>query len=355
MHRSLSIVLSGRSFLVMLGLATIGPFALALLHHHTGGLSQLCAASTLKLLTAVSAPHVFTTLYLLLDRRNLAGIARPGLTIFAIPLALMAVNYAVLLAAPMWLVLAYMLAYVHFSMWHFGRQNLGVVTFATRVGNERRIGRFERWSVMAGVVAGVLGGYHIFAPGLMLNQNAWPLDLAFVDPIFSRLWYGGVAIYAILIPATVLYLIQRRPDYSPLSALLYLSCVFFFLPAYLSREPLFLLVSWSVAHGAQYLVFLAFHAAGQAHGRLGLSALAPLGVFVLCLAVGVALWRFTAHVQDWGDHELIRLAIATTNALTLAHYWIDQFLWKFGSPERRAWLAQSYKFLSRRANSPAVA
>ena len=345
MQRSLTLFLSGRSFLALLAGATVGPLSLALLHHHTEGLSHLCAASGLKLLTLVSAPHVLTTLYLLFDRQNLAGIARPGLTIVAVPLALMALNFAVLLAAPLWIVLAYMLVYVHFSMWHFGRQNLGVVAFATRISGGRPMGRFERWTVMAGVVAGVLGGYRIFAPNLMLNQNAWPLDLAFVDPVFSRLWYGGVAIYVLLVPATALYLIQRQSRYRPLSALLYLGCVFFFLPAYVSRQPLFLLVSWSVAHGLQYLVFLAFHAAGQAQGRLGARALAPFGMFGLCLAAGVAIWRFSLNVQDWGDHETIRLAIATINALTLAHYWIDQFLWKFGNPERRAWLAQSYGFL----------
>lgn len=345
MKRGLTVLLSGRTFLSLLGLATFGPLALALLHRQTGGFPHSCAVSGLELLTLVSAPHVLTTAYLLLDRGNLAGIARPALTLAAIPLALIALSYAVLLAAPLWIVLAYMLVYVHVSMWHFGRQNLGVVAFAARIGGRRAMGRFERWTVMAGVVAGVLGGYRIFAPDLMLNRQAWPLDLAFVDPVFSRLWYGGIAIYAVLVPATLLYLYRRRARFRAASALLYLGCVFFFLPAYASREPLFLLVSWSVAHGVQYLVFLAFHAAGQAQGRLGVRALVPFGLFTVCLGAGVAMWRFTAQVQDWGDHEAIRLAVATTNSLTLAHYWIDQFLWRFGDPERRAWLARSYRFL----------
>jgi hypothetical protein len=352
MKRRLTFLLSGPSFLWLLGAATLGPLFLALLHHHTDGLSHSCATTGLKLLTLVSAPHVLTTLYLVLDRQNLAGIPRPAMTIAAIPLALIAFNYAVLLTAPLWAVLAYMLAYVHVSMWHFGRQNLGVLAFATRISNGRPMTRFERWTITAGVVAGVLGAYRIFAPDLLLDADAWPLDFSDVHPVFSRLWYGGVAIYALLIPASLAYVLARRSQYQPLSGLLYLSCVFFFLPAYVADKPLLLFTSWLVAHGVQYLVFVAFHAAGQARGRFGLRALAPLAVFSGCLVAGVALWRFSEHVQHVGDHEIARLAIATTTALTLAHYWIDQYLWRFGNPQRRAWLAQSYRFVTAGSTKP---
>jgi hypothetical protein len=40
-----------------------------------------------------------------------------------------------------------------------------------------------------------------------------------------------------------------------------------------------------------------------------------------------------------------RVAIATVAALTLAHYWVDMFLWRFRTPERRKWLAENYPFL----------
>ncbi len=356
MRRRLALLVSGRSFLWLLAAATLGPLALSLLYLLTDGLSRNCATTGLKLLTLVSAPHVLTTLYLVVDRQNLVGIPRPAMTIGVIPLGLMAINYAVLLTAPLWAVLAYMIAYIHVSMWHFGRQNLGVVTFSTRIANRRSMTGFERWTIMGGVVAGVLGAYRTFAPDLLLNANAWPFDLSDIDPIFSRLWYGGVAIYALLAPLTLGYVLTRRSQYRPLSALLYLSCVFFFFPAYMANRPLYLFSSWLVAHGVQYLVFVAFHAAGRARGRPGLRALGPLAVFSGCLATGVALWTFSQRV---GDHEIMRLAIATTTALTLAHYWIDQFLWKFASAERREWLAQSYRFVNVQATAaakrPAVA
>ena len=346
MGRALTLFVSGRTFALLMAGATLGPLALILVHRATEGLPQTCAGTVIQLLTLIAAPHVLATACLLFDRRDLAGITRPGLTIYAIPAALMAGNYVILLAAPLWAVTVYMLVYVHFSMWHFGRQNLGVMAFAARIGKGRAMDAFERRTVMAGVVAGVLGGYHMFAPTLMLDPAGWPLDLARFDPIFSRLWYGGAAIFAALIPATAIHILRNRTRYDGLSLALYLGCVFFFMPAYVSDHPLFLLVSWSTAHGVQYLIFVAYHAAGKAHGRLGLAALAPLAVFIACLVGGVALWRLTGSVRDTGNADMIRILVATTTALTLAHYWIDAFLWKFGSAERRAWLVRTYQFLA---------
>jgi hypothetical protein len=32
--------------------------------------------------------------------------------------------------------------------------------------------------------------------------------------------------------------------------------------------------------------------------------------------------------------------------LTMAHYWVDQHIWKFKNLERRKWLMQRYPFLA---------
>ena len=246
-------------------------------------------------------------------------------------------------APPLWGVMVYMLAFVFYGMWHFGRQNLGIVSFATRIGQRRPMDRFERWTLFAGMLAGVLGGYRIFAPALLLHPQTWPVDLSAIDPLLSQLWYLGIALYAVLIPVTLIGVAIRRRLYTPLTLAVYLGCVFFFLPAYLSTNGLFLIMGWSVAHGIQYLVVLAFHAMGRTGQPIGW---APFGAFLLCLAAGVAIWQVGAHVQDGGDELTIKLLVATTTSLTWAHYWVDQFLWRFSTPERRAWLAQSFPFLN---------
>ena len=126
----------------------------------------------------------------------------------------------------------------------------------------------------------------------------------------------------------------------------YLACVFFFLPIYLSTDPIFLVTSWTVAHGIQYLAILAFHAGEAGRLQRGARALGPLLAFGVSLAIGVGLWLAADREAQDPSSTLAKLLLATTIALTLAHYWIDQFLWRLRSPTRRAWLARSFSFLS---------
>lgn len=347
MDRLFAPLLTGRSFLFFMAFATIGPIALALVHLNSQGGLSLAGGGFLRALELLAAPHVFTTLYLLLDFRDLAGVPRPFWTLLAVPLALMAVSAAVLVAAPLWLVTGFMLSYTFFGMWHFGRQNLGVVAFATRISHRRPMDRFERGALNAGNIAGLLAGYHIFAPVLfMLNPQTWPLDLSAVDPVFSLLRYGGIAIYVMLIPLTIWHVGMHWRQYEPLSLAILLGCIFFFLPTYLSADPLIALVSWAVAHGLQYVLILGFHAAGRASDRNRRFRLWPLLLFAICVVGGVAIWRVSGRLQlDGGDLE-VRLAVAVVVSLTLAHYWVERYLWKFSSPERRAWMEQSFRFLS---------
>lgn len=348
MGRVFAPLLTGRSFLLFMVLATLGPLLLALLHLALPGTVGLAGSNMLRVLELLAAPHVFTTLYLLVDARELVGVPRPLLTLLVIPLVLMAVTAAVLVASPLWMVTGFMLFYTFFGMWHFGRQNFGIVAFATRISYRRPMGRFERHALNAGNFAGLLAGYHIFAPVMFtLNPRTWPLDLSKIDPMFSLLRYGGLAIYAVLIPLSLYYLVTNWRRHEPFALVIFLGCVFFFLPTYLSADPLLVLVAWAVAHGLQYVLILGLHAAGRATGQpeRGI-ALGPLLLFTLVVIGGVLLWRYSGRLQLDGDDTQVRLAVSAIVAITLAHYWIERYLWKFSSPERRAWLEQSFRFLS---------
>lgn len=347
MDRVLAPLLTGRSFLLFMALATIGPVLLAVMHIAMPGDVGRMGGSTLRMLELLAAPHVFTTLYLLVDVRELVGVPRPLLTLLLIPIALMAITAAVLIASPLWMVIAFMLFYTFFGMWHFGRQNFGVVAFATRISHRRPMDRFERHALNAGNIAGLLAGYHIFAPVMFtLKPQTWPLDLSGIDPFFSLLRYGGLAIYAVLIPCTIFYLVANWRKHEPMALAVFLGCVFFFLPTYLSADPLLVLVAWAVAHGLQYVLILGFHAAGRATGRPQRFSIWPLFLFTAVVIGGVLLWRFSGQVQLDGEDIEVRVAVSVVVALTLAHYWVERYLWKFSSSERRAWLEQSFHFLS---------
>jgi hypothetical protein len=347
-------------FLLMLAAATIGPLAIALVHVQSEGVVHRCAAGTFRLMNILAAPHVVTTIYLLVDRRQLEGVERPALTVGLVPVALVLVCIGVLMAAPLWLVAVFMLGFVFYSTWHFGRQNVGIASFAARVGNGRPLGREERLILNLGVAGGLLVSYRAFAPTLMLAPEIWPFDLAFAEPVLARLWYAGVALYAVLVPVVLVRVLMQRQHYPFWTLVNYLGCVFFFLPAYLSDNALFLVTSWTVAHGLQYLVMLAFHAAAAGRIERGARALRPILILGLSLVVGVGLWLAADRTLAAADAVTAKALFAVIMALTLAHYWIDQYLWRFRTPARRAWLARSFPFLdggsaaSARPREPAV-
>jgi hypothetical protein len=55
--------------------------------------------------------------------------------------------------------------------------------------------------------------------------------------------------------------------------------------------------------------------------------------------------------MSWIDSEalsprtLARVTLSVAPAITLAHFWLDQHLWRLREPTRRAWVRDRYAFL----------
>ena len=98
------------------------------------------------------------------------------------------------------------------------------------------------------MLGGLLGAYDAFAPqAFMLNQATWDLDLSAIDPLFSQLKPVGVAVLAVLCPMTVWHIFVKWQHRDALPLILYGSSVFFFVPMYLSSDPLFTVGTWTFA------------------------------------------------------------------------------------------------------------
>jgi hypothetical protein len=328
-------VTSGRTFQYLLLTVTLLPITLALLPRS----SDVVAVSTA--IGLIAGTHVFSTLYLYLTPDVFEGVPNWRSTVIAAPLVLMAAVFLFLLAMPTWALLLFMLIYIHFGIWHFGRQNLGVLTFSARIGCQRPMDLFERRSIMAGVVAGMSAAYTAFAPALMLHPAYFPLDPSLVAPYFLKLWYVGAAMYGVLAPLALYHAVKHRSNYDAPSLVLYLTSVLFFAPLFLTADPLIAVSSWAVAHGLQYLVFLVYHAGSRT--RTTLAGLIPIASLTLVVYVGYLLWN---TYPQWGNETLARIGAAAVIAINLAHYWVDMFLWRFQTQERRRWLMEHYAFLA---------
>jgi hypothetical protein len=175
-------------FLACMIAATILPFVVAaiLVAQPPLAIGQLSAV--FWIMAALSATHVASTAYILFNPADHAGVRAPQLTLVGIPLLLLVATFMVLLALPLWASMLFMLVYIHYGMWHFARQNLGVLSFVARISMARPIDKFERATIMLQVVAGMFAAYAVFAPALMLNPKVYPFDLSLVDPVFRRGW-----------------------------------------------------------------------------------------------------------------------------------------------------------------------
>ena len=281
--------MTGRIFQASLLVATLLPFLTVALPRSSTALAVWAGISVL------GGTHVMATTYLYTTPHAFAGIPGWKWSCVVAPIILMASVFLALMAFPAWALGAFMLVYVHFGIWHFGRQNLGVMTFSTRIGKGRPMSKFERMSIMIGVVAGMCAAYTAFAPALMLNPGWFPVDTAWAAPFFTRLWYVGAAIFVALVPTALTYAIVNRAQFDVGSFLLYLTSVLFFAPLFLASDPMIAVASWAVAHGLQYLVFLAFHAGGLT--RPTLRGILPPVALIAAAGAGYLLWN---TYPSWG-------------------------------------------------------
>jgi hypothetical protein len=330
---------AGARFRAAIIAATVVPFAVAIALAAQPPFGSRGLNSVLVILGWLSTAHVVSTAYILFNPADHVGVKSPRLTLLAIPLLLVGATLTVLLALPTSAAMAFMLVYIHYGMWHFGRQNIGVLTFVSRISLGRSVNPFERATIMLQVAAGMFAAYAVFAPGLMLNPKVYPFDLSLLDPVLGLGWHVGLAINIVLVPTVAWRLIRDWRDYDAPTTVVYLAAAFFYLPIFVTRNPLIALAAWTIAHGLQYLVILAFHAASRPRPLVSFAALAAT------VAGGYGIWWLSGQVQGGDDVLAVKIAVAVITALTLVHYWVDQFLWKFNTPERRAWLAEHYAFL----------
>lgn len=273
--------MQGRLFQVLLLGATLIPVA-ALLLPQTAIVAVLVPG-----IVSVSMVHVPSTAYLFVSRDVYAGVPNWKWTIVVVPLVLIALVFVFCLAMPTWALIAFMLVYLHFGIWHFGRQNLGVLTFSLRISCARPMSLFERRTINAGIFAGMCAAYTAFGPTLLLHPALFPLPTSAVAPYLEKLWYVGATVYTFLIPIVLYHIWKTRAGYDAVSALLYLCSVLFFLTLFIVPNSPLAIGAWATAHGLQYQLFLAFHAKSRMRTAAGLW---PGAALLLTAVAGYFLW-----------------------------------------------------------------
>jgi hypothetical protein len=317
-----------------------------------------------------SDSHVFATGYLYLRPRNFAGIRHRWTLLYLAPAAIVAATFWAITTLPAVHLKWVMIVYAHYALFHFARQNIGVLSFVTLTSTRRPLHRDEKLILNGVAICGMFGALKLYAPNLLLNPQHFSFDLSGIAPAIDLLYIAGIASYTALFAFAVRHFFVHRQAYDGYSATIFWLCVGWYIPIYVALgHPLLSIASFTTAHGLQYLVLLCFHAyrrstlrvtrcaerGGFPNGRIGWYALLPWLALAAAALAGVLLLRypefpfagFAQLIQrELGASGLAKAGAGLVSGLTLAHFWVDQFIWRSRSPERRGWLIENYPFLA---------
>jgi hypothetical protein len=380
------VVLNPKTFVSLLVLATVIPF-------FAGGLTLfkiIGVAWILAFIAFLAQVHVPMTVYLLSDRdigvqmvRRWATLTGGCTLLIAASMFIFTAFSAKLGSQHSEILYAFAFAGVVWQHWHFGKQNLGVLALARIATKTGSVARFERYTIVAGAICGMVAAYlivgkafqQLYSPNSDLSSFQSTMEV--VSAQFRWIQYALAAV-------AVAYTIYNFRRFTPATAVLYLLGVCFFLPQFLAVDmPQYLLAFTSnvFAHGAQYMVILFYHALGsidlihRADGSKPVSTpiltsadyalvarrmmrflrlISPLLFFALALAFAMSkgnyfevIWRVTNR----GMH--MHLGAPTVDALAgglvwgtlLCHFWLDSFFWRLKEKVPREWIKSRYAFL----------
>jgi hypothetical protein len=232
--------------------------------------------------------------------------------------------------------------------------------------------RDEKLILNGVAICGMLGALKLYEPGLLLNPQYFKFDLGTISTVIQPLYIAGLVSYAAVFVFAAYHFATHRRDYDGYSATIFWLCVAWYIPIYVALgHPLLGIASFTTAHGLQYLVLLGFHAYRRAKLRVarrsdngpfpgtlvGWYALMPCLALLAAAMTGALLWHypqlpfagFSQIIQHAaGAGGLAKAGAGLIAGITLAHFWVDQFIWRSRTPERRGWLLENYPFLAAR-------
>jgi hypothetical protein len=308
--------------------ATIVPFASIFLANRS-----TVAGSFVLLLTMLAATHVGATAYLFSDPAIRRYCVSNPIRMIAVP-CVMFISALIVFSRPGPIFTACLMANFLVQTWHFGAQNIGVATFVSLADRGRPLEPIEKITIKAAIWVGMLGVLKSMSPDFTIGAEYAPLPDQAVA-LLSFLHSVGAALALSLAAAAVFFAARAWGQGQALYGAAVLLSITFLFPMYLTDNYMIGFTSFVIAHGLQYLVFLATHSTNRDVFRGRNSALTAPILLAIILLVANSIWVKAPWLNST---QFPTLGVGVIFAITLVHFWLDRFIWRMRDKERAGWI-----------------
>jgi hypothetical protein len=329
-----------RWFLVSLLISTLVPIVFfVFLIPSRGEVSSLAGIKTVFLFLGTA--HVPATLFFYFDKKFSVIIKEHAFRYMYVPIFLIVVTGLLFAFANTITQVFVLLFYWAWQAFHYGRQNIGIYAFASIAETGTAPRKQEKLAIELGTILAILGTFKV------LGTAVAPAYLHSAFDLFYRL--GLIAFFAVPIFSLVVYIKFFR-NTTFLKSCLFFTSVFFFLPVFISTDNNIGFLSYAIAHGLQYIIFMTvISATGDRASSYSYKGLAQLAV--LLLIVGFAFWR----VADLKGIEIVKSTWAYARAAdflfgavlgaTMAHFVVDADAWRLSLQRQREYITKRFSFV----------
>jgi hypothetical protein len=303
------------------------PFAQHVLPDKDSGLEIVAA------LTFVGANfHVAASAWFYTDQSLHSHFRGNPLRYLLAPALLIAASAAAFQFAPPLLRGGLLVPFFGWQLWHYQKQNFGLLSFIAAGTDGLPVSVWERRTFALSAAAGIAGFFHLYGVGLPQFSAE-----------FALLHQLGKAVYGL---AAIAFCVALARNEALRRNGLRLACftfgTLFFLPTFLFGDWISATLSYAVAHGLQYMVFMAVVALGRPNPVASLAML--LGLATLgALALNAAILA-----PGWSDLDYGYALYGAFVGVTMSHFVLDAGLWRLREPFQRRYMRQKFHFVFNR-------
>jgi hypothetical protein len=227
---------------------------------------------------------------------------------------------------------------------HYGRQNLGIYSFASLAQKGSPPDKLEKAAIDLATLCGVLGTFRILGAAIAPEYLRGTLDHLFQ---FGKFGYLIVIIFSLFVYAKNF----RRT--TPLKSIFFWTLILFFLPIYLSNDINVAFLSYAIAHGLQYIIFMTIVSVGaQTQDGAGEARRkGALTLLMLMLLLGLLFY----NVETLRGFEFVRSSALFVRGFdflfgavlgaTMAHFVIDAGAWRLSMASQREYMSKRFGFI----------